>query len=71
MCHGDMTLIPFEWWDSTTIPQNVIHTPHLCANWDVLTDWSVKHSFLPWGVIIRNPDTGKSWASRPVKSVAY
>jgi hypothetical protein len=51
MCHADMTLLPFEWWQHNPIPQNIIHTPHLCANWDMLQDWAVEHSFNPVGFL--------------------
>jgi len=51
MCHADMTLLPFEWWEHNPIPQNIIHTPHLCANWEMVQDWAIKHSFNPVGFL--------------------
>ena len=58
MCHADMTLLPLEWWDETDVPQNVIHTPHLCANWDMVQEWAQEHSFNPWvGGLLKRPGT--------------
>ncbi|RDW81842.1 hypothetical protein BP6252_02954 [Coleophoma cylindrospora] len=47
MCHADMTLVPYEWWSETPVPQNVINTPHLCANWDSVYNWAEAHRFDP------------------------
>jgi len=59
MCHADMTLLPLEWWEDTNIPQNVIHAPRLCANWEMVQDWAVKHSFNPIGLVYgHNHDHG-------------
>jgi len=64
MCHADMALIAYEWWEESPYPQNVIHTPHLCANWEKLSTWAIENSFSPYSEIIRNPLTGKvPWPS--------
>ena len=58
MCQPDLTVLPLEWWEETPVPQNVIHTPHVCANWDRLSSWAVQRSFTPFGTgMIRPPDT--------------
>ena len=59
MCHADMSLLPLEWWEETSVPQNVIHTPHRCANWDRVSRWAAEHSFTPFkGEVIRKPRHG-------------
>lgn len=59
MCHGDMTLVTYEWWDDLVFPQHPENTPHLCVNWDRLRSWTVDHSIKPRGSIITNPNTGE------------
>lgn len=62
MCHADMTILAAEWWDNEDVPQNVLYTPHKCANWESVSEWAVANSFDPWGTGLIEPPGGWSEA---------
>lgn len=60
MCHADMTLMTFEWWDEHPYPQVVPGSAHVRANWDKLTAWIQDHSFSHFAPgILTHPNTGE------------
>jgi len=58
MCHADMTLMTYEWWDRTPFPQVVPMSQHKCANWEKLTNWIQDRAFNRRGDILVHPKTG-------------
>ena len=65
MCHADMTLMTYEWWDRTPYPQVVHGSPHVCANWDKLTNWVQNHGFDSHGDVLVHPKTGQWYTPIP------
>lgn len=61
MCHADMTLMTYEWWDRSPHPQVVHGSAHVCANWDKLTNWIQNHNFNSHGDILVHPKTGQRY----------
>ncbi|KAM3461042.1 hypothetical protein NHJ6243_005359 [Beauveria neobassiana] len=60
MCHGDISLHPFEWIDEYRFPWPTEQTEHQCRNWDKLVAWSKEHSIANLeGPILTHPTLGK------------
>ncbi|KAM3497879.1 hypothetical protein MY10362_008783 [Beauveria mimosiformis] len=62
MCHGDISMHPFEWIDGYRFPWPTERTEHQCRNWDKLVAWSKEHSISNLeGPILTHPTLGTSW----------
>ncbi|KAJ6789905.1 hypothetical protein PWT90_03419 [Aphanocladium album] len=62
MCHGDVSLHPYEWIDGYRFPWPTERTEHQCRNWDKLVAWSKEHSIPDLeGPILTHPTLGTSW----------
>ncbi|KAM3448134.1 hypothetical protein MY3296_008055 [Beauveria thailandica] len=60
MCHGDISMHPFEWIDGYRFPWPTEQTEHQCRNWDKLVAWSKEHSVSNLeGPILTHPTLGK------------
>lgn len=61
MCHGDVSLHPYQWKDDYRWPWPSMRTEHQCRNWDSLMAWSKEH-YIPslTGPILSHPSLGKS-----------
>lgn len=62
MCHGDISLHPFEWIDDYRFPWPTERTEHQCRSWDKLVAWSKAHSIPDLeGPILTHPILGTSY----------
>ncbi|KAK8147074.1 hypothetical protein G3M48_002199 [Beauveria asiatica] len=60
MCHGDISMHPFEWIDGYRFPWPTEQTEHQCRNWDKLVAWSKEHSVSNLeGPILTHPTLGR------------
>lgn len=60
MCQGDMTLLTMYWQKSVVMPAANWSTPHVCADWSKIEDWSKEHAFdsAAPGMLV-HPELGK------------
>jgi hypothetical protein len=58
MCHGDMSLLTYNWVEGESLPHANFNTIHTCKNWDKIMDWVMDRDVrLEWedGKMIANP----------------
>lgn len=41
MCHGDMSLLTYNWVEGREVPYPNFNTVHTCKKWETLTRWNV------------------------------
>ncbi|KAI0153413.1 hypothetical protein BJ166DRAFT_616593 [Pestalotiopsis sp. NC0098] len=60
MCHGDIALMTYDWIDDYRWPWPNFNVDHECRRWDLLEQWSAKHSVKSvHGPILQHPVLGK------------
>jgi hypothetical protein len=43
MCHGDISLVTFDWTDDELLPNANFNVKHECRNFDAIRDWAKAH----------------------------
>lgn len=41
MCHGDMSLLTYNWVEGRDVPYPNFNTLHTCKEWETLTRWNM------------------------------
>ena len=41
MCHGDISLLTYNWVEGRDMPYPNFNTVHTCKKWDTLTGWNM------------------------------
>ncbi|KAK5120448.1 hypothetical protein LTR85_006387 [Meristemomyces frigidus] len=63
MCHGDMSLLTYNWVEGRAMPYPNFNTIHTCKNWDKLVAWNMQRDVTTEWV----DGTGRKMLSPPVK----
>ena len=42
MCHGDMSLLTYNWVQGRDVPYPNFNTVHTCKKWETLTRWNMQ-----------------------------
>lgn len=43
MCHGDISLVTFDWTDDELLPNANFNIEHECRNFDAIRGWAKAH----------------------------
>ena len=58
MCHGDMSLVTYNWVQGRAVPFANFNGVHQCRNWDELVEWNEDNDVLSrdkeWSLMGRN-----------------
>jgi hypothetical protein len=62
MCHGDISLLTYNWVEGRDMPYPNFNTIHTCKKWDKLVQWNMRHD-----VSVEWVDGEKGVLSPPLK----
>lgn len=63
MCHGDISLLTYNWVEGREMPYPNFNTIHTCKKWDTLTQWNMHRDVtVEW-----DNGVGKKMLSPPLK----